>query len=88
MPDLSTVSVKLTTVAAIVVVLGSILASWYSTNEQLKTATKEIVELTAQVGETKRANDEAHEKLKAQAQATEMKLYEAITTMRVRGIMP
>lgn len=87
MPDLSTVSVKLTTVAAIVSVLAAILGSWYSTNEQLKTATKEIVELTAQVGETKRANDDSHEKMKAQQAATEMKLYEAIITLKLKRIM-
>jgi len=87
MPDLSTISVKLTTVAAIVSVLAAILGSWYSTNEQLKTATKEIAELTVQVSETKKANDDSHEKMKAQQAATELKLYEAILTLKLKRIM-
>ena len=87
MPDLNAVSVKLTTAASIVVVLGSILASWYSTNEQLKTATKEISALTAQISEVKKANDAQHDKFKDQATATEMKLYEAIVTLKLKKIM-
>jgi len=87
MLDLTAISVKLTTAVTIVAVLGSILASWYSTNEQLKTATKEIAELTVQVSETKKANDDSHEKMKAQQAATELKLYEAILTLKLKRIM-
>ena len=87
MPDLTNVSVKLTTVAAIVSVLAAILGSWYSTNEQLTTATKEIAALTVQVGETKKANDEQHEKMQLAARDTELKLYGAITTLKLKGIM-
>jgi len=88
MPDLTAISVKLSTTVAIVAVLGSILASWYSTTEQLKTATREVTALTAQVAEVKKANDAQHREMDAQAHLTEMKLYEAITTLKLKKIMP
>ena len=87
MPDVSTLSVKLSTVVAVVMVVASILGSWYSTNAKLTTATERIAALQAQVAVSQKANDDQHATMQAQAHEMELKLYGAITTLKLKRIM-
>jgi len=85
--DIANATIKVTTALGLVGTLVAVIFSWASTTEQLKTATKEIAALTTQMSEVKKANDEQHKEMQTQARDTELKLYGAITTLKLKRIM-